>query len=491
MIICGRIPFRDILDEYLQDAYIHLSEIHAGNLEKESVDVLKEEVLSAVASVVIPKLYYRYSSLASTTLGGLDPKSFFNKFKLEIHQELGGGAIAELAEKLVKDHYSDVFRAVSRYTLHFEKQRTMSASPPREQSIRISKSLSDPHVEGGVRVLSSDGISPLVYKPRSVGGESWWVDFCNWSNCELGTQLLGATVFSESDEYGFCSDLSENRRYSRSEIRDYYLSAGELLFWVWLLGIRDVVRSNVVVSNGIMCLIDCETIFYPSENEEHSRNPLKVLGFLPIGQKLLNGEIGYQSGVAPKHGRETAALVCIFDDSRFELMRKSIIPPNSHNIPRNSDGTFEYVDAYVGEVLTGFSNAYSLAADNKSRIHSYISESSADQLLQRLVVRPTVIYGELLIKASMEQSNLLARGTVSELLNKLPVSAAASDIISVDFHKEELDALKRQCIPKYLTSVSRTNGLTQCKQRLLELSNSGKKELLNEISSIFSDIAEN
>lgn len=122
----------------------------------------------------------------------------------------------------------------------------------------IKCDVSDRHFCGKCVVIVSFQSKKIVYKPRNMSVDFFWMKVANWiSDIDNQIEVRAANVLVGND-YGFVEWIEADLNLCKEEIEKYIYRCGNLLGVVSLLGGSDFHYENVICSGATPILIDVD-----------------------------------------------------------------------------------------------------------------------------------------------------------------------------------------------------------------------------------------
>ena len=270
----------------------------------------------------------------------------------------------------------------------------------------------DRHRRGrSVRILSFASGARLVYKPRSLAVEADFQELLAWINGLGGPGLRALGVLDRGD-HGWMEFAAFEPCRSQKEVARFHERLGGLLAVLYSLAATDCHHENLIASGEHPVVVDLESLFHPQIQRGKRTRPNEDLrsqfalhsvlrvGLLPF---QVGGRDGFEgvdiSGVASIDGQPTPEKVIQWrgigtDEMRVE--RDRVLMEGGHNRPL-LDGRPAQVGEFRDEMTRGFTAVYRLLAGHPEELQRQISRFADDPV--RVVLRPTRIYGTLLVES--------------------------------------------------------------------------------------------
>lgn len=313
-----------------------------------------------------------------------------------------------------------------------EKHLADGRSCEKLKAIRLD--LSDRHAGGrSVAVLTFDSGFNLVYKPRETDIEQWYFQTLARLN-HLGAPLPFA-IFKilSRPMYGWMQFVSHQPCKSEKELSRYYRNAGALLCVLHVLAAADCHFQNLVACLEYPVLIDAETLFQPILADCESTSIMRT-GMVPQWRFGPQGEAYDVSALGCVAPRSTHLLVPTWNGDEIGFKTGVLMP--HENVPFLQLGPFT-PQAYVDEIICGFTEIYRFLADHRGDLMTEIHK--AQRLTIRYVFRETVEYYEAM------SERVCSKATHEMMLRTLSGTHAVFDPLQQD----EVRALEQLDIPRF------------------------------------------
>ena len=275
----------------------------------------------------------------------------------------------------------------------------------------------DRHRRGrSVRILSFASGARLVYKPRSLAVEAHFQELLAWLN---GSPLEGGDhpgfrtlgVLDRGD-HGWMEFAAAEPCQSREEVARFHERLGGLLAVLYALAATDCHYENLIAAGEHPVVVDLESLFHPqiqrgkrTRPNEDLRAQFALHSVLRVG--LLPFQVGQGddfagvdiSGVAAVDGQLTPEKVIQWlgmGTDEMRVVRDRAIMEGGRNRPV-LDGQPAQVGEFRDEMTRGFAAVYRLLARDPDELHRQLARFADDPV--RVVLRPTRIYGMLLVES--------------------------------------------------------------------------------------------
>lgn len=269
----------------------------------------------------------------------------------------------------------------------------------------------DTHRRGRSVMILTFGLSQrLVYKPRSLSGESHYRQLLEWLNERSGEPKLVHPRLLAREHYGWIEFVSARTCKTQKEVETFYRRLGALLAVLYGLHATDFHFENIIASGEFPVLVDLETLFHPSITPGSS-TPVRELAARGMGDSVLSVGLLPQklwgskeregidiSGFGGEAGQMTPPMLALesigTDEMRYTL--KAVKLNGTNNRPALEDRPVQG-DHYAEPFLQGFETMYRVLLNCRDELlapNGPIAAFAEDEV--RVVVRPTSYYGQLL-----------------------------------------------------------------------------------------------
>jgi len=422
----------------------------AGGLLSEAAwDALAAEGAEALTRLAVPETVLVQCAGGAAPLAGLEAVDD----PVRVLDEAPAGSLPAALGRFLSDWRRGVAGMLERLATDRHALSTHFAIAPLAHVSAIEGPCSEYHGAACVRrIVFSDGRA-VAYKPRAVMREAQWARLAGWLAETEVAELFAADTLVR-DGYGWCAWIAAGEVPDDAALDVFYGRAGELLFWLWLTNSRDAVASNLVARGAEPVLIDCETCFYPGPAPNGAEAPPELFrtGYLPKpGGDPARSRAGLGCGAELRHA---VRAVEIDRAGRVGLVRRDVADPSSRHIPRLGGFARPVQGAAVRR---GFRAAWQRAAARASDLLGSSGPLRADIAgtgagVGRFVLRPTVLYGELL-------AGYLAAGRrtgwLDEMLSALPPPVGPADPeAQARVRAQERDRLAALSVPAFAYRVT-------------------------------------
>lgn len=353
----------------------------------------------------------------------------------------------------------------------------------------LSPPLGDVHNGSAVRKITFGLGQTAYFKPRSVKPEIAWYSFVNelarYFPCLRGSAV---EIIAGDEAGGWMVNCEHRELKERENASQFYYAAGVLGFWLWVLGAKDMVFSNFVANGEYPCLIDAETVSYPtflSAKAYVQTESVLQTGYLPRSLYVRGTDGVCTSGLLP-YGQLTTQLNEFreTDDGSIEFCRRNIEVNDPSCMPSHQ-GTRYGVLHFKDEVVRGFrAPLQQLSAEDFADL-SRVAQREFESVNPRLAVRSTIFYRELLDQLSFQMHGDGA-SAAKHLLQTTAIKRGFSCLQENWFVERELENLSIGSVPRFEFNP-RKNQVLSCGKRIdctMYVNALRMMEIINLISEI-------
>jgi len=277
---------------------------------------------------------------------------------------------------------------------------------------KVITGLSDPHNNGnGVVVVEFSGSKRLIYKPRSVSGETIFYDTLSWYNNSQKKIKHYIPKILERNNYGWVEYIEHTSATSQEACKEYYKRIGSLLFFLHLYKVTDCHSENMISFGEFPVITDLETLLTPyiknstkylnmltEKIDSLIENSVLRVGLLPQWTMDNNGNYYDSSGLGntkPQYSRYPHIEWKNINNSNisYDYVCKKV--PTDKNTLMYNSAVVEPVN-YINEILYGFKQSYRFCTANKKYFTSKSLKLMFSSFQSRFVYRATGIYTFLL-----------------------------------------------------------------------------------------------
>ncbi|WP_457654555.1 type 2 lanthipeptide synthetase LanM [Rhodocaloribacter sp.] len=253
----------------------------------------------------------------------------------------------------------------------------------------LQAGLSDPH-EGGrtVIIVTFDGVTKVVYKPRPLGMEQYFGDLQRWVNAHGGLLPLRPLRLLTRADYGWVEFVAPAPCPDEEAVRRYFRRCGILLALLYVTGGTDFHRENLIACGEHPMLLDMEVLLrhrHPFATVTDTGNPLEY------GRRRMEDSVFWTELLPFYHfgNGGTAAMVGALGEASGHSGHR----PNQPRLGEEPVASSRWTE----EVVTGFRHTYRLLLDR--RVELLKRESPflrARGIVGRFLFRNTALYTKIL-----------------------------------------------------------------------------------------------
>lgn len=245
----------------------------------------------------------------------------------------------------------------------------------------IKCDVSDRHFCGKCVVIVSFQSKKIVYKPRNMSVDFFWMKVANWiSDIDNQIEVRAANVLVGND-YGFVEWIEADLNLCKEEIEKYIYRCGNLLGVVSLLGGSDFHYENVICSGATPILIDVETLILPSVKQiyanDHNSLQLDVYMRTQFMRTLL---LPKWIGNSPENAIDIGGF--------------SAVHNNGINLPKDFEGRIVEFGELPELFIKGYKDVLKTILEHKAEYLELIEDVKSINF--RYILRNTRVYYNLL-----------------------------------------------------------------------------------------------
>ena len=330
--------------------------------------------------------------------------------------------------------------------------------------VAIEPGLSDRHHGGRqVTVLRFASDHRVVYKPRGVVLEAAynrllaWLESAGLDPCPPRVRVL------QRDDYGWVEHVRQASVGRPSEIRDYYRSAGVLLYLAWALNGGDLHMDNVIAGRDGPHLVDAEALLQPSTKASDDDASCLDSGLLSFVVVDADGDLADIGGLCGRGGHAAGSVRrwSGLGTARMGWEQEPVRAEAEQNLPL-LNGVPQPPEPYGDALCSGFADAHACMARHRRRLLS--SDGPLSDLaaaVTRIVLRPSNRYAVLLdhLTAPTAQSLGVRHSILIDSLNRVFVGASQRPVLW-PLVRDERAALENLDVPVFTIGVATRRLLT-------------------------------
>jgi lantibiotic modifying enzyme len=260
----------------------------------------------------------------------------------------------------------------------------------------------DLHLNGASSaILCLPDDTRVVYKERSVTNDILFQTVLG--RFERFIEPIEKLLTVERENYGWQNCLERGRSVKSELAPEYFAKCGQLMFVVWLCSGNDCHASNVIASDGVPFMVDCETFFAARlgglgppvlTNTEGFLEELKTAGFFPIWKdgQLQNIPVLCDGTVCPMVAPAT----------RWKNLETDVIAPFETRLARNEgtsacrvEGKIQNPSVYTRQIASGFLSARREFLSEPA-LSVAVEEVFSSSRRSRIIARDTLVYDTLI-----------------------------------------------------------------------------------------------
>jgi type 2 lantibiotic biosynthesis protein LanM len=357
----------------------------------------------------------------------------------------------------------------------------------------------DTHRKGNaVHILNFGSACKVVYKPRSIGMESFYYDFIKWFNQHCESLDLRVVRTIDEGDFGWMEFVEASPCTTKVEIERFFLRQGSQIALTYVLGGTDLHFENVIAHGEYPVLVDLETLFQTPLFERNlpraTAQAMRILQTSVMGTMLLPEPyfIGKDenwidwSALGHSEGQLTPIPIPIWRDDGTDQMRlahERVQMSGGVSLP-TYEGTSVQASENVDFIIRGLRDTYEFLEAHKSSILSEKGPlTAAFGKFARHVLRGTVLYGELL-----ELSNhpkFLRDAIIAEGFLHNSLKASSDEILwPAEVEDAEVDQLLSGDIPYFASKVGQRVNLTSSNRNHYNCTSNGWEDCRKRVETL-------
>lgn len=258
----------------------------------------------------------------------------------------------------------------------------------------------DCHNGGRRTVLLSDRRgNKAVLKPVPLDNALLYSAVIEQLNRLLGTHVhVPGLIVKEN--YGYVEYIQHKPCTTHQEVRTYYYHCGVVLLAVYLLNGNDIHNENLIAYGSSPVIVDFETLGGVIEHSDHAAFIDKLLKRSVMNSRMLPVKFSSKNdavrdfsamGRLMKKVERKVVLEREFRSDPVEQTQEIIEDDTNWHLPEFQGQVVEY-DAYLPDILAGFSDAYLAVLKDRHRFLSGLRRQTPASWTYRKVHRSTVVY---------------------------------------------------------------------------------------------------
>ena len=336
---------------------------------KPSLDILLEK------SIKIAKQYYESIKLKDTSFVEWMLDSGYRELLLEYP------VLLDQISNILVEFIDLIEECVQKLELHKEDIYRKFGINVDDTITDIKCDVSDRHFCGKCVVIVSFQSKKIVYKPRNMSVDFFWMKVANWiSDIDNQIEVRAANVLVGND-YGFVEWIEADLNLCKEEIEKYIYRCGNLLGVVSLLGGSDFHYENVICSGATPILIDVETLILPSVKQiyanDHNSLQLDVYMRTQFMRTLL---LPKWIGNSPENAIDIGGF--------------SAVHNNGINLPKDFEGRIVEFGELPELFIKGYKDVLKTILEHKAEYLELIEDVKSINF--RYILRNTRVYYNLL-----------------------------------------------------------------------------------------------
>lgn len=263
----------------------------------------------------------------------------------------------------------------------------------------------------------------IIYKPRNSFGDLGISHVVEW----LRKYKVSSFYIPKMEIYNdYCwNEEISYIKTSKNKLKNVYFQLGTLAAIAYMFKISDLHMENIIVSNGNVYLVDCETIFqdnFYSTNENATeciysklRNSVLMTCLFPAH---LSGNENDLSGICGKGGqvfKHRLSKIVNINSSDIKLVKTDYINENKKNLPKGVE-----IDPrdYLTDIIRGFQKTIKTILSNKRAFINADFWNYFSRGKYRIIFKNTSTYS-VILSTSSNPYYFRNRKNLHDLLNLL------------------------------------------------------------------------
>jgi type 2 lantibiotic biosynthesis protein LanM len=285
---------------------------------------------------------------------------------------------------------------------------------------RVEFGAGDKHRRGRSVALVVFDTGNVMFKPRSLAMDAAFDGLLDWLNAQGLTHPLRRVRVLDRSGHGWVEYVDATERTDAAGGDRYAWRLGALTAVLYLLHATDFHFENILACGEHPVLVDLEALLHTDKSAAVARvdggrdiasmtllNSVQSVGVLP-NHFLVSGDDGTfgldVSALSGRGGQLTPMPVPIFDDSGTDVMRlvtRRLTLDAERNLPLAADGEPLDLVSREDDFVDGFADAYRRLRDGRTSLLAPTGPLAPFRRTRsRLIVRPTHIYGRLLLEST-------------------------------------------------------------------------------------------
>ncbi|MCB8948345.1 MAG: type 2 lantipeptide synthetase LanM [Ardenticatenaceae bacterium] len=339
--------------------------------------------------------------------------------------------------------------------------------------IDIQSGLSDPHHDGRtVAIITLEGESKLVYKPKDLGFEKGLSNLSDWLTQQGIPYPTKSLKILNYEEYGWVEYVETAECEDEAALCRYFERIGSLLCLVYLLEGTDCHGENLMAVGEYPVLIDVETFLHPrlmpassnelsngAQNLAYQQYMSSVLrtGMLPVWMFGNGGQSFDISGLGAIAGQEIPYNFLSWkhiNSDDMSSLQATAVAQQANSMPIFNNQAIS-PEGYLSEIVTGFSETYDFFLAHKQDAAFIEKMESFFQAKQgRFLFRNTISYFLLLKKLLHPKymRNGIDRSIQLDVLCRYGLSSKNKPNYWPLFHTE-IKSMEKLDVPYFITQA--------------------------------------
>ncbi|QWU16001.1 type 2 lantibiotic biosynthesis protein LanM [Paenibacillus sophorae] len=335
--------------------------------------------------------------------------------------------------------------------------------------IDLDLGLGDSHDKGKMVAIITFANGRVVYKPRSHEVDIKFQQILSWVNLRQPPRKLATYTILNCGTYGWSNFVVYRECDQLEQLNDYYIRLGQILAILYSIDAVDFHHENIIACKDHPILIDLESIFHQSKQNEvsmdtaiskaryiltRSVNSTGILPFNSYYEKKDSNRVLDLSGLSGKEAQEAPFKAYQIKQSfrdDMHLAKDSFQIQEAQNVPKLNGEPVEILE-YLNFIVDGFRQVYQLIQTNKT---SYLALLTIFETCPvRTIIRPTAVYAQLLQRSYHPD---FLRDAVDREVFLCRLEKFINEDTNYDVARSELLDLLNGDIPYFLSSPATTH----------------------------------
>lgn len=257
--------------------------------------------------------------------------------------------------------------------------------------------------------LIIDEDKKLVYKPKKSLNEQLFLSFISDIKPLFDIDIETYKILNIND-FSIVEFVEGKPCLTHSSVENYYRNLGKYLFFFYILESSDIIGDNIIAVKQTPCFIDLELllgrslkinegIIFTSKVGYYFQKSVSKSGILPrwaFGQASQR-DVLLGATIAVNKQKIKKTVIVNRNTTQMNYTEALGLYSNEKDVhlPSINEEYFP-IDDYIEVFSNGFIQAYKFFMANKTLLKSFVSKHFNRDVVQRFLIRDTVIYSVLL-----------------------------------------------------------------------------------------------